>query len=135
MAQRYVPVLVCLNDPGNGEASGHALGLDIMDPDGEAALELRSIEVDRGPVCRIDTRLRRMKLGPFWFHIKGHKFWVGNWCWDAVWMEPSMAADLLNKARASDGWTPDAGYEPWWERWMSDEPFAADDFVASAGLA
>ena len=132
MNPNHVLVHLALNDWRNGAPQGYALGLQIADRDGDIALALDTVTGDSGPVCRVDQRLWRVKLGYHWYAIKGYRQWYGNWCWDAVWMEPSTAADLLNQARASKWWRPDSGYTSYWERWESDEPFTAAFFTAEA---
>ena len=120
----HVRIHLCINSAESGTPTGHAAAIEVLDRDGDIALSLMAIDLE-GPVCRIDNRLARVKLGYHWFHIKGHATWVGSWCWDSVLMEPSTAAELLNHARASRWWSLDAGFSTWWELWQSDELFDA----------
>lgn len=127
----FVRIDLAVNEPQNGGPSGRCYGINV-EVLSDTALSLDPVTGDTGPVCRIDDQRMRVKLSHVWYPIRRHSRWVGNWCWDSVDLEPATAARLLNDARASKWWSLDAGFDSWWERWESGDPFTAQFLLADA---
>lgn len=50
-----------------------------------------------------DRRSGRIVFARKHFPFLQHKQWVGNWCWDRIWMRGPVVIDLLNWLRPK-GW-------------------------------
>src|SRR5262245_32405026 len=87
-----IRVLLCCNDPDNGQCDGRLSAVEI------------------GPNMAFDARQwvgpRFAWIGANRFRIAGKQFafvnyknWYGNWCWDGVTMRGSEVLRLLNWPR------------------------------------
>ncbi len=88
-----IRVLLCCNDPDNGEFEGRICGIEIGD------LKLDSL-CEPGPKLFYSfAEPAFIRIAGKKFPIEGHGSWVGNWCWDSVSMAPKDVLRLLNWPR------------------------------------
>lgn len=84
---RTISVMLCVNNPDNGNYCGRCAGIhidDFLDLDPRVLPE---------PRCTLNDgyfRIHRRR-----FPIHSHQSWVGNWCWDAVEMTHEDVAALV----------------------------------------
>lgn len=79
-----IPVMVQWNYWRNGNFQGRCEGVEINDQ-----LTLHNFDVP----CKLGKNA--IVFGWRVFPIHGHREWVGNWCWDMVWMTPETAKKLI----------------------------------------
>lgn len=118
--------LLCVNDPANGEPSGRIAGIELCG-DGTTRLDLEPCKYPEPRFRWVQRKAeKRIRISGREFPYLGSKSWVGNWCWDAVVMSPSVAADLLNHLR-TEGWQATGGEVRYGRLWDSGEPFRPSD--------
>lgn len=57
-----------------------------------------------GPRIRLQVGKHSAKLGPLVFEQRGYKEWVGNWCWDACFVQRAAVREIA-KLLKSRGWS------------------------------
>lgn len=120
-------VHLLLNDPSNGVPTGRCDGVEFAFPTGDE-ISL-SLYTEPGPeaAVRAVEGVAHLVLGGKRYRIVGHRGWVGNWCWDAVRMEPAVALRLLEDLRADAGrWCVEMATGDLMERWQQGGPFPAE---------
>ena len=117
--------LAC-NNYRNGAFDGLCRAIILGDC---SVLKLESPWVDRFLKCAIEGRRFRLGKGHWWPH-RGHATWVGNWCWDAVTVTHTVAAEVLNFA-ARRGYRPEMGLASLWDAIESRRPLTAADVDAA----
>src|SRR5579883_1033598 len=118
---------VCCNDPGNGIFAHRAEQLQITTWDGEG-IEFEC--VGRAPRFTEGSGFIRL-LRRNW-PILASKDWHGNWCWNAYWLEPSVAVRLLAAVKSSGLFDCVCGPSSLYENW-NDTP-ALDETLWMANL-
>lgn len=104
MAKReLVPVMVQWNYWRNGMFQDVCEGVEI------AGLTLHDFSVPAA------LEKSAMVIGWRVFPIEGHQEWVGNWCWDMVWMKPKYARRLIRYLAYLDA-SPESGPTEIWDR-------------------
>jgi len=107
-----ITVMLCTNDPDNGIDTGRCCAVNISCH--EDSIDLECQYGDWSPRCTDipgGIRFARRK-----FKATGHQNWVGNWCWDAVQMEPSEALRFANYLREL-GWYCDKAETRFFDLW------------------
>lgn len=92
-----IQVAFCCNDHRNGNFTGRFDAIYFYHPSGEP------VKIEGGENA-VSFSGRGVKVCRKTFRCRGHTQWVGNWCWDAVWMTPDDAAQLINYLRTLGGW-------------------------------
>jgi len=150
-----VGIDLCVNDPDTGLDTGRISGVTV-DVGQETALELdlailpesrfapRWALADRierrrgvqGPavLARRVVKGGAVRLGRRTFPILRYRQWYGNWCWDAVWVDPGTAAEILNHLHATGKFQPTAGWQDLWRCWERGL-FTAQDLGAAKAVA
>lgn len=103
---------VACNDPDNGLFAFCAEQLQVHTWDGE------SIEL---AACRAAPRFRELsgaiRLCRGVWPTLASKEWYGNWCWNAYWLHPEVAADLLMVVKRSGLFHCDCGPSQLFDNW------------------
>lgn len=111
MSRRNIIVMVNWNHWQNGAFKGVLMGADF-----DNAATVESPYWDQGIKAKLEGSC--VVLGgknAERFVIKGHKEWVGSWCWDGLLMAADEAARLLNWLVCKKGFRPDYAEEHLWE--------------------
>lgn len=124
---RTISVMLCCNDPDNGNFTGKLSAVQFGD-------ELMSLEVNvigAEPGLKWDGRY--IKVSRTKFRVTASGRWVGNWCWDSVEMTVADAARLANYLRSLRYksypiFHCDAARTDLFEKWETTEPFTPADF-------
>jgi hypothetical protein len=120
-----IRIMLCENDPDNGSFSGKLWAIEIQD-----WLELRAYDMN-GYNLTYPVK-EKFRLHRKVFDFKSGQSWVGNWCWDSVYMSGVDTLRLLNhlkEQRAKDGmklWQAEAGLSQWCDWWDSLEPLTKE---------
>lgn len=125
VSKTSVVVMLAVNDPNNGNFADECTAVEIAD--------LITV-YERGeplPVAIVpdQTRTRSvvqagvLVVGDGRYRYWDYKYWVGNWCWDAVRMKVDAAARLLEQLRTK-GWSYDEAETSLAEAWEKGEPLA-----------
>ncbi len=110
MKPQRIQVMLQYNHWRDGTFKGTVSGIAV-DP----ALHLESPFIDRALKLTVDEKAHTIMLGrQRGWQYSGYATWVGNWCWDAVWLTPGHAAQLLEFARTK-GYKPDSGLVEVWD--------------------
>lgn len=88
---------------------------------------LNCVYVDAGLKCQIESG--RFRIGKLWLKHHGCKLWVGNWCWNEVWIPAQTAVRLVEYLRQTKGFHAEGGLMKLCEKWNSGVPFKAKDFA------
>ena len=123
----YVNLMLCVNHHQNGVFAGLCRGISLSD---EECLSLESPFLNRHLKCEIGDKHFRLGKSHTWRH-RGHQTWVGNWCWDAVAVTPSCAADVLNFA-ISKGYQVSVVSEPLFVKVEAKEKLTGLDLMQHA---
>lgn len=118
---RLVRLDFCCNDPDNGQFAGRIAGVQLPDMD----LELAADDMV-GPVFRL-LPADRMRVGRRVFRWEWSKEWFGNWCWNAYYVEPAVAVELLASLHGSGRFHVECGEERLFAHWKDRRPFDAAD--------
>lgn len=112
-----------VNDPDNGLATDECMAVDFP----STFLELASNGVPRRFHTTEDSIILSGKRWPVIDWIN----WYGNWCWDAYWMRPDVAARFLMWLRKRDLFDAEGGWEEIGDWWDGDGPeFTLEDLEA-----
>lgn len=110
MSRRYPFHIACNDDNGNFEYRANAIALGFP----EANLDLGMIWA-RPPF--FNAWRDRIKLGRKTYPIKDQQSWVGNWCWNAYYLEPVHAARLVHDLMRDKRFSCEGGYVDACEAW------------------
>lgn len=94
IVSRSITVMLCCNDPGNGEFTGRLTGLEV----GGCSLTIWPFEsIDGSGEDGVPLTLWDGGIVVGWrsFPASDYCEHVGNWCWDAVEMDRRTALRLL----------------------------------------
>lgn len=119
------PLIVSLavNHHSTGQFTGLCKRVNVCDGREGIILSLESPWLDRHLRCEIGpthVRLGQQRTWPHWHHAP----YFGNWCWDAVLMDPSDAADLVNFC-VSKRYTPMEAMVEVWDAIEAGQPVTA----------
>jgi hypothetical protein len=111
------------NDPDNGLATGRVAQIEIS-PDILTldAKQWTGFSFARCPKVR-DEGSSIILAGKRW-PISRSKEWIGNWCWNAYWMEPVTARSFLIWLRARDLFHATEGEASLFYAWNNPDPRA-----------
>ena len=109
---------VACNDPDNGLFAHVAEGLQIDTWDGQA-IEFSA----RRRAPRFAEHAGHIQLLRRKWPILAAKEWYGNWCWNAYWLEPRVAVQLLAAARRSGLFECDEGPSALFDNWQDEAEF------------
>lgn len=101
--QKLIDVMICVNNPDNGNYAGRLAGLNIHD-----FIDLEPVVLPE-PRCTIGDgyfSVHRCRVG-----VYGYQQWVGNWCWNSIRVTREDAALLVSRM-LSETYTDGAG-KPW----------------------
>ena len=88
-----IPLMLACNYYRNGVFDGLLRAIDLG-ADCET-LKLESPYLDRH--LRLEIGENEIKIGKTrTWPIRGHREWVGNWCYDCVWVTSADAAEIVN---------------------------------------
>jgi len=118
-------LMLCVNDHRNGVFTGRCRSISLADPD---HLTIESPWLDSALKCRLDYGVFGLGKSALWPH-DGLQEWVGNWCWNAVVVEPETAAHVINFA-VRRGYRPTVGAGHLWKLIEARKPVTAADLVA-----
>ena len=115
---------LCVNDPNNGNSTERLYAIQFDD-----VLKLESAFIpDPNVVCRLISHGpdMRIRIGRKTFPIKKYSYWVGNWCWDAVWVDDKTATEILAhiqglKLHGRQKFKPEEDMTEIWDKYMSCE--------------
>lgn len=85
-----IPVMICVNNPDNGHYSGRCAGISVDDLIGLESCVLPE------PRCTLKLDARTFSIHRTPFAYRSHKPWVGNWCWDCIWLTCEDLARLIH---------------------------------------
>lgn len=119
-----IMIMLAVNDPDNGVRTSRCRSIAIAD-----ALHLEMDYENRSMNCVIDLKAKTVKLCRRTYPILRHHSWVGNWCWDAVWVAPDVAAQITNYIRTLKLMALTTGNDPHWEKYRDGAEFVAADFT------
>lgn len=119
MIGELIPVMLCVNDYRNGQFAGRVSDICVFG--GQVVFSL----VDGDHACRIDSS--RVQIGRLVLPHRGHREWVGNWCWDEVRLSHESVVRLMNWVRDKSTFRLECAAEPLWDWWHnSHEPLTMD---------
>jgi hypothetical protein len=118
---------VLCNDPDNGLFAHRAEGLQVSTWDGEL-IEFTCQRLRAPRFAEINGCFRFMRKN---WEILRSKEWYGNWCWNAYWLAPAAAVDLLSRIRSSGMFSCDQGPAALFDNWNDDLSFDADMWLAN----
>jgi hypothetical protein len=100
-------VSIACNHPDNGHFMGRFDALHYGD---DQDMEVSSRSWGSRTGARV-TYLGdgRIRISRRIFRYMREKEWFGNWCWNALWMEPREARRLLRYLRDSGNWHSEGG--------------------------
>jgi hypothetical protein len=88
------------NDPDNGNFAGRVAQIHVGDALELVARNWNILSFNGCPRFRVDRRFIVLS-GKRWPIVQSVD-WYGNWCWNAYWFEPDVAADFLVWLRGRD---------------------------------
>lgn len=120
MSADLIRIDICCNDPDNGLFDHVARQIDL--PDNLMELEARYYDrpprfVDLGGAFRL--------AGKRWPYVQS-KEWVGNWCWNAYWLEEPVARAFLIWLHGRKLFDCTCGEQRLFNVWKLDEPLDLD---------
>ena len=129
-------VMLCCNHHRNGQFDGRLRGVDFgsdellnvacCDLNGDRMKYEWSYMTQGSGKIRI-KEYKQKTVHEFCF--SGHREWVGNWCWDAVWMSLTEAARLANYLKSLHWWACEVAETSMAEKWNDkDYQFTEEDF-------
>lgn len=121
-----VPLMLYVNDLYNGRDTQRLVGLDIHAPgSGETLLSLR------GPalVCVWDAASSVLQVGRVTCQGEHYEIWVGNWCWNRVWVKPADAARIIYYL-ARHNWGVDGGATALFDKFQARQVISGDELVS-----
>ena len=129
-----IQVAFCCNDPDNGSPTGRIDAVRIRELIHVAGPieERNGVDGDLIGSTVFAANKRFVVIAGKYFPHRGYSTWVGNWCWDAAWMMPADALDLLNHLKGME-WVCEEAECSLFERWKQPGELTMDDLVA-AGL-
>ena len=111
MSRRY-PFHIACNDSDNGDFEYRANAIALGFP--EATLDLGLVWA-RAPF--FNAWRDRIKIGRKTYAIKDLQSWVGNWCWNAYYLEPVHASRLVYDLMRDKRFACEGGYVDACEAW------------------
>ena len=118
-----VRIDIACNNPDNGVFAHRAEQIQLPDDLGE--FMAHGFYENRAPrLVEMDGAIRL--AGKRW-PITGSKEWVGNWCWNAYWLELSVAADFVVWLHRRKLYSIDQGESRLFEMWRKTTLFDAQD--------
>ena len=128
MKIKTLTLMLCVNDPNNGNHTGRVEGIEFCVPgELDAPIKLESSYWDWGPACRRVDGGKHLKISRRTFPIRGYSTWVGNWCWDAAIVTVETANRILaylqsqHDPRGNSYWTVDHAYSEIYDAWEKGE--------------
>lgn len=118
-----ISIDIACNDPDNGLFAGRAEQINIKDADGEL-IEFECRRVRAPKIIEVAGGIR--VAGKFW-PTHGSKEWVGNWCWNAYWVDVDVAIAFLSWLHTRAFFDLTCGENRIFDRWKEREPFAQTD--------
>lgn len=121
---KSIIVMLACNDPHNGHCRNRCDSIHVGSSN--------SIEL-HGPEIRTNISGNKVRLGRRIFRHVGMGTWVGNWCWDAAWVEPETCVEILN-------WLVERGFEcecaesSIFDKLKRKEPVTVSDLDGLVGL-
>lgn len=121
MTTKLFPVHVACNDPDTGGFAGKAGALCLSLRDGATLLDLEAT-TDVGfalPDAHAATHPRRLRLSRWLYGYEHSTQWIGNWCWNAYWLNHGSAIKLVRNLCRDPRWSADGGLENaciFWDR-------------------
>jgi len=115
---------LCVNDPNNGNSTERLYAIQFDD-----VLKLESAFIpDPNVVCRLISNGPEMqiRIGRKTFPIKNYSYWVGNWCWDAIWVDDDIATEILAhvqglKLYGRQKFEPEEALTVIWDKYVNGE--------------
>ena len=121
MKERLYPIHIACNDADSGEMGRHAEGISFsfgklpsFDLTG-ASVSFRQVKRVGGACIRL-SRLQ--------YPFERMQSWVGNWCWNAYYFRPVIAAKIVQDLMRDGRWSPDGGLVDAHEAWDRKDLFA-----------
>jgi hypothetical protein len=107
------------NDPDNGNFLGECTAVHLP----QGAMELTNGYIGRGN--KIDFSNGTLSFSRLKLPHRGHKSWVGNWCWDGCWLTLADTLKLLTYIKSLNGWSCDGGWcaicDPWEDGTLTED--------------
>lgn len=121
---KMMQLLFACNDPENGTFIGKADWFEFDDCETLSVTRYGQPLTVRVIGGGMDARIRIARRV---FPCMGYTRWVGNWCWDAVWVDVAVADEIANYLR-SFHFQVDCAVSTIAEMWRNDEPI---DFTSA----
>ena len=115
---------LCVNDPNNGNSTERLYAIQFDD-----VLKLESAFIpDPNVVCRLISNgpEMRIRIGRKTFPINKYSYWVGNWCWDAIFVDDDIATEILAhvqglELRGIQKFQPEEAMTEIWDKYENGE--------------
>jgi len=134
---KHIMVMLAVNDHRNGDHVGRLRAIKFSQR-GEStpllALDSYYLNSDGSrvyPACSYNQQTKRVQIGARRFEVMTYFNWVGNWCWDAVIVQPEVAARLFNYLCwcYHSKFSAEGGTELFGELWKTREFVTAREFL------
>ena len=109
------------NDPDNGVFAGQVCAISLAHDLLELEATAWTITSFRGCPTLKETSGGIRLSGKPWPVVRS-KEWIGNWCWNAYWMDEEIAADFAVWLHRRGMFRPDNGEARLFEMWESRMP-------------
>lgn len=111
-----IRIMFSHNNPDNGEYTGKCRHIEFGS---DMELELYSEE---SITTRIEQNNKRVKISRRYFPITAYQTWVGNWCWDAVWVNENIFNQIWDYLKDLNKFKAEGGVSKYYNLWC-DLPF------------
>lgn len=116
---RLYPVHICCNDPDDGSMSRNAYGIVLK------FSVWHDFELGGGDCTfsHVEKKPHTLRLGRREYPYQRMKPWVGNWCWNAYYLRPVIAAKLVGDLMRDGRWQNEGGLVEACEAWDRKDVF------------
>jgi hypothetical protein len=114
MGEKLFAVHIACNDPDNGSFIRKAQAINLSFSDSSCSIDLGMCGA-RDP--SFDYSAGHMRLSRFKYRIRTFDTWVGNWCWNAYFLDALNATRLVVNLMADKRWGCEGGLVEACEAW------------------
>ena len=124
-----LPVMLACNDE-RGNTDGLLRMIELHDA---LTLEHPDMLDDGGFPCTLTPTA--LSVAGETFALTGHRSWVGNICWECVWMDGATLLRFLRTLQQTDAFECTEGQAGLYVRWRSWTPLTSEDIAVIRAAA